>query len=320
MDIIKTSSFYYGKTPCHGDFLKSKGQSALIQLFDQWISEALEQAMQSSEFQDKYLSSPAFDFFITNPQEPMFVAANLIASKDYSNRYFPMLLGYVLDIEKPQENLLFAPSRYKSILINLLLKNKAIYQLPSTDKLLEKLDELHTEIELPSLIESKSIFDNHTMHSFAKLMDISVFDLAQSIIGLGLLLQPISEKGVQQLNKVLTIPMNERYRTEIATFWVNLIGSFLTKHHVEVLVGIIHSPKPKLIFGFQGAAITTLRDIFLQDYDNEHWVQMTQSEWVDGYLQENASLAWLEQTLCERQLSLNQGIRLFRQYFIDGSL
>ncbi|ALH95841.1 type VI secretion system-associated protein TagF [Acinetobacter equi] len=320
MDILKSSSFYYGKTPCHGDFLKSKGQSALIQLFDQWISEALEQAMKSPDFQDRYSTSSAFDFFITNPQESMFVIANLIPSQDYSNRHFPMLLGYILDIDKPLENLLFAPSRYKSVLINLLLKNKAIYQLSSTDKLLEKLDELQTEITVPSLIESKSIFDNHTMYSFAKLMDISVFELAQSMIGLGLLLQPISEKGVQQLNKVLTIPMNERYRTEIATFWVNLIGSFLSKHHVEVLMGIIHSPKPKLIFGFQGAAITTLRDIFLQDYENDHWVQMTQSQWVDEYLQENASLAWLEQTLCERQLSLNQGIRLFRQYFIDGSL
>ncbi|OTG86378.1 type VI secretion-associated protein [Acinetobacter sp. ANC 4558] len=320
MDLLKAFSFYYGKIPCHGDFLKSKGQSALIQLFDQWISEALEQAMKSSDFQNKYLTCPTFDFFITNPQEPMFVVANLIASKDYSDRCFPMLLGYVLEIDKPEANLLFAPFRYKSILINLLLKNKAVYQLSNTEQLLKNLDELKTELEVPSLIESKAIFDNHTMYSFAKLMDIPLYELARSIIGLGLLLQPISEKGVQQLNKVLTIPMSERFRSEIAAFWVNLIGSFLSKHHVEVLFGIIHSQKPMLVFGFQGAAIQTLSDIFLQDYENSHWVQLINSQWVDEYVQENASLAWLEQTLCERQLSLNHGIRLFRQYFIDGSL
>lgn len=320
MEILKASAFYYGKTPSHGDFVKSKGQSSLIQVIDQWISEALEQAMKSPEFQEKYPHFPAFDFFITNPQEQMFVVANVMASKDYSDRYFPMLLGYVLDVEKPDQNLLFAPFRYKSILINLLLKNKMIYQASNTEKLFEKLDELQDEMEVPSLIESKTIFDNHTMYSFAKLMDISIYELVQSMIGLGLLLQPIFDKGVAQLNKVLTIPMNERYRTEIATFWVNLIGSFISKHHVEVLVGIIHSHKPMLVFGFQGAGITTLRDIFLQEFENNHWVSLTNAQWVDEYLKENASLAWLEQTLCERQLSLNHGIRLFRQYFTDGSI
>lgn len=320
MEILKASSFYFGKAPCHGDFLKSKGQPALLQLFDQWISETLELAMKSPEFQEKYLNFPALDFFITNPQEQMFVVANLIPSKDYSERYFPMLMGYVLNVEKPDQNLLFAPFRYKSVLINLLLRNKTLYQLETTDQLFTKLDEFKDEIEVPSLIESKTIFDNHTMYSFAKLMDISIYELIQSMIGLGLLLQPIFEKGVAQLNKVLTIPMNERYRTEIATFWVNLIGSFLSKHHVELLVGIVHSPKPMLVFGFQGAAIETLKDIFLQDFNNDHWVSLTHAEWVDEYLQENASLAWLEQALCERQLSLSQGIRLFRQYFIDDSI
>ena len=320
MEKLKASSFYYGKMPCHGDFLKSKGQSALISLLDQWLSEALKLAMQSPDFHEKYLTCPSFDFFITNPQETMFVVANLIASQDYSERYFPMLLGYVLDVDKPESNLLFAPFRYKAILIHLLLKNKMLNGLSNTEQLFIHLNDQQEEIDVPSLIKSKAVFDHHTMHSLAKLMDISLYDLAQNMIGLGLLLQPIANKGVQQLNKVLTIPINERFRTEIATFWVNLIGSFLSKHHVEVLVGMIHGQQPRLVFGFQGAAITTLKDIFLQDYENDHWVSLTNTQWVDGYIQENASLAWLEQTLCERQLSVNQGIRLFRQYFIDGTL
>lgn len=163
-----------------------------------------------------------------------------------------MVLSHLLEVQAPAQNLLYAPYVYKSVLIDLFQKNRSIRNIKDPDVLLDTLSQLGNEIQTLTSSERTEFFENQTIHSFAQLMKISAYELAQSMIALGLLLQPVIKYGTSKLNKILILPINNQgHCYEIAAFWVNLIGQFLSKQNIEVLIGILHLESPILLLVFK---------------------------------------------------------------------
>ncbi|WEV49823.1 type VI secretion system-associated protein TagF [Acinetobacter sp. ESL0695] len=317
MQTLSSTPFYYGKNPSRGDFIKSKGQNALTQTIDQWITQALDVCIKSDDFSVRYNNLAPLDFFIANPQGKNFLVANLVASEDSSGRKFPMVLGQFLEVQSPLENMLYAPYAYKQVLLNLLRENISLRKVTNSTELLEHLADLNTQIEVFTAHGHTDFLDEHTVYSFAKLMNMTMAELAQMMIALGLLLQPVIQHGTGKLNKVLVIPIfNDTYKYEISAFWVGLINQFIGKQNTDVLIGVLHQESPVLLFGFQGTDIRALSDILIQDFSTSRWVALKDTAWIEQYLDQNIGLVRLKQALCDRQMSLRQGIKMFMQIFI----
>ncbi|WP_312087741.1 type VI secretion system-associated protein TagF [Acinetobacter variabilis] len=315
---LSTQPFYYGKCPAHGDFLKSQGQHGLIQSIDRWISKALEYAMQSNNFKQYYIKLPSLDFFLVNLQVGQFLVANLISSEDYSGRHFPMVLGQVIETDQPHENLMYLHYRFKPMLIELYQRNLVIRSIQSPDILLNKLSKLSDQSSVYSAEDVQHFYDTQTLNSLARLMGGTVYELVQTLIALGLLLQPIIQQGTDRLNKILILPIhNVPYCYEIAAFWINLISLFIQKQSSHLFIGLLHADQPVLLCGFQGTDSIALGDIFNQNMQSQHWVSLVHAAWIDPYLEQNAGLAVLEQILNQQRMSLTNIIQIFKQTFIE---
>lgn len=335
MHNFKSEPLYFGKCPVWGDFIRSKGTHTVIQMLDQWIDHALAQAMQSSEFEYKYAQLEGIDLYIANPQSTVFLIANVHPSHDRGGRPYPMLFGYLLEITRSQHYLSQAPYMYCSLSRVLGNFNQKLCSIRQTSNLQTVLDQF-LEYEIYShneqdFHELNNRFEALSWEALADLMHISVNQLNQSLIALGFLLQAVQGQSLDHIDRVILLPLGDSEQVQyapvndtisslsspyfVASFWMNLIGLAVAKQNTEVMYAILHQQSPSIVVSLQGAHIDVLRDMMLQDFNNDRWISLMTVEWVDTYLADNASLAVLEQHLNYGNLNVNQVITLFKHSF-----
>lgn len=321
--IINSDYFYFGKCPARGDFVRSSGQHAMLGVLDEWVTKALEKHAEhnnaGTHYADNYLNydqMAGLSFVFCNPKMPVALTGYLTSSHDASKRRFPLITGYRLQLKQPERFIENAPILLDSLWQNSRHKNEQVSVSTDAQQVMQLLDQAAI-FSWDTAAKYQVYISHNTVDQAAKSLQQQQYQFAQSLIALGLLLQPIINQGVKKLNKVLLLPLMPEPQTNLmATFWLELICIFIKRQNVELSVAVWNKPQPVLLVGFQGADIVGLSQIMQNNMHSDHWVHVADASWVDSYLENDAGLATFEQVLCDPQITLNEAIQLFKQIFI----
>ncbi len=314
--ITSSDYFYFGKCPARGDFVRSTGQHTMLKVLDEWVTKALEAHANCSSNYAEYDQMSGLSFVFCNPKMPIALTGYLTASHDASKRRFPLMTGYRLQLKQPERFIENAPILLNELWQASRVKNEQVNEIVDAQQVMQLLQQAS---DFSWQIDSRypAFAAHNTVQGIATLLHQQQYQFAQSLIALGLLLQPIVDQGVKKLNKVLLLPLVTEPNTSLmATFWLDLIAGFIKRHNVELSIAIWNKPQPLLLVGFQGADILGLSEIMQNNLHSDHWVDVADAAWVDSYLENDAGLATFEQVLCDNHLSLQEAIKLFKQIFL----
>ncbi len=316
--VISADYFYFGKCPARGDFLRSAGQHAMLSILDEWITKALEDYSSQQNDYANFDGMSGISFVFCNPKMPVALTGYLSASHDTSKRRFPLVTGCRLQIRHPEQFVAHAPLILDDLWQSTQQRNQNLLHIQDGAQLMQVLEQpcvLNDETDSSYQAQVAS----YSLWQFAHLLGLQPYNFVQSLIGLGLLLQPVVSQGAKKLNKVLLLPLAPIPAIHFtATFWLDLITGFIKRHNIELSIMLWNQAKPLLMVGFQGADIAALSGMMRNNISSDHWVKVTEASWVDSYLENDAGLATLEQVLGDSQMSLLDATRLFKQVFLGN--
>jgi type VI secretion system protein ImpM len=149
-------------------------------------------------------------------------------------------------------------------------------------------------------------------------------DLRQTLLALGLLLQPVPASGSSQLDKGVRLPLpaDPLYQPYVSTLWLELVSRFLRHGDFELLLFIAPGPgqppdgSPTLTLGFSGGSPTVLQAALDPQVGERVFVDLRDAEWVEEHVQQDYAVKKLSSYLQQPQLSLKQAQATFREAFL----
>lgn len=317
--LISTDYFYFGKCPARGDFVRSAGQHAMLSILDEWITKALEDYSGRQAGYASFDDMAGISFVFCNPKMPIALTGYLSASHDTSKRRFPMVTGCRIQIRQPEQFIARASLILDHLWQRAQQRNQYLLQVQDSTQLMQVLEQPYEVQEDENSGAYEAQVAGLSLWQFAQLLHMQPYTFVQSLIALGLLLQPVISQGAKKLNKILLLPLAAAPNTHfVATFWLDLMIGFIKRHNIELSIMISHQNSPLLMVGFQGADIAALSGVMQNNISSDHWVKIAEAAWVDSYLENDAGLATLEQVLGDSQISLTDAIRLFKQVFLGN--
>lgn len=317
-----TDVLYFGKLPSRGDFVRSAHHASVIQSLDQWQAQAMERLSTDPRWKLVYDQSPAVQFAILGLRSRVGLAGHWLASQDASGRRFPFITAGVFEVGDQLDFIQHGPL----VLARLWARLDQVARVAHA-----ATDLAHAQASLTAPIgldlnlggarlELNDFLDTHTVASLEQMLAASGarVSVRQTLLALGLLLQPVMAQGAGKLHKGLRLPLaaDAGLRWPVACFWLSLILGFFTRVDAELgLFVTTHAAHPEMILGFQGASAASLCAVIDPEALQRDTVDVTQADWVEDCIEGDYGLRKLSNYLLDPALSLAQALRTFEEIF-----
>jgi len=334
-----TERLWFGKVPSRGDFVRSDGQRVVQQRLDDWMTRTMDRLSTDPRWKIIYDGAPPIDIAILGTQGHAGLLLNWQASQDTSGRRFPFMLGSVLHSPSPVTTLevcgvlmadewLFlarmaaratrvaGPTGQWSV--DATAPDDPVQELPSLLQLAApqpwRVDE--------ALSRQSEFLSRHTVASLQQMLQAAghTLDLRQSLLALGLLLQPVITQGAQRLGRMLRLPLcrDPALRPEVVGFWMSLCAGFLTRGGAELALCLPQGAQapPELWLGFQGAHPGSLLTVLDPQSHVDQAVSLADAAWVEDSVAADWGLRKLSTYLQDPALPLQQCLETFQEVFL----
>ncbi|MEO8153487.1 MAG: type VI secretion system-associated protein TagF [Rhizobacter sp.] len=317
-------ALYFGKLPSRGDFVRSSAGSALIHSIDQWMSQTMELLAEEARWKIVYDAAAPVHFAILGAQSNAGLVGHMAASQDASGRRFPFVMAASFEVPDPLNFLPYSPQALSPLWGRFDAHVRQALQANDFAEVQEQLSAQPVELEVRNEVLRASY------KNFAQLLTLERFEalvspqsgpisFRQTVLALGLLLQPVLSQGHAELSKglLLPLPRDPMQLPHVLTLWVDLVTRFFARTTAETAIFVTsHDVQPLLVMGFHGASPATLRSVIDPEACRADNVAVTEAEWVEDWIGSDYGLRKLSNHLRDPSLSLAAAVDMFRETFL----
>lgn len=323
---------YFGKLASRGDFVRSPEAPELMQKLDRWLARTMESMSQDVRWKATFDAATPLHFVLLGPRQHQGLAGYVVPSQDSSGRRYPFMTTGTFELGEPARFVAVSP----------LALTRLWSRLATSARLAQSATDLQ-DVQPLLHAEAVQIDTAPTAHlagfeAFAGETTLGMLDTLlrtddagappvarQTILALGLLLQPAVQPGFAQADKAIALPLPQAAskRSAVAAFWLSLLTRFVVAHDVELAIFFVpHKQRPRMLVGFTGASATLLHGLLDPHHPGDHVLDLSHAAWVEDALTEAAgappALRKLSGYLQEPELSLKQTMATFREAFARG--
>lgn len=325
---VTVPMLHFGKLPSRGDFVRSGQPPALIHTLDTWLSAGIGLLSSDPRWKLLYDRAQPTQFAFLGTRATRGLVGYMIASNDASGRRFPFIVASLFEVAEPLRFLARSPLMLARPWQRVEAAARRAHAAGDATPLLLEMGQAEVELEGSTAAYDANFRDYlelHTLGSTEALLREAGHTLSMRtlLLGLGLLLQPVPASGVQRLDKglLLPLPKDPMAKPYVAALWMDLIAGFVARAAFEM---VLYQPRPGadgsavLAVGFDGSSARGLQAWVDPDCRAEVFVDTTQADWVEQYVEQDWGVKKLSAYLEQPDLSLRHAAECFKEAFLGS--